>query len=81
MPLTWIIAAAVTFYFWRSPWVLLIVPIGFLLGYAALYTLEEFAEARGWAKAIVKFLTTREKFLRLYVERRELQEQIRMLRT
>jgi 1-acyl-sn-glycerol-3-phosphate acyltransferase len=81
MPLTWLIAAAIGFYFWRSPWVLLIFPLGFLLGYAALYTLEEFAEASGWAKAIVKFLTRREKFLRLYVERRELQERIEMLRT
>lgn len=81
MPLTWIVATAVTSYFSRSPWVLLILPIGFLLGYAALYTLEEFAEASGWAKAIVKFVTTREKFLRLYVERRDLQERIQVIRT
>jgi len=32
---------------------------------------------RGWAKAIVLFLTRKEKFLRLFVERRELQEALR----
>ena len=81
MPLTWIISAAITCYFWRFWWALLVIPAGFLLGYAALYTLEEFEEARGWTRAIVIFLTRREKFLRLFVERRELQEQIKLLRT
>jgi hypothetical protein len=60
---------------------LLVIPVGFLLGYAALYTLEEIAEAGGWANAIFQFLLRREKFLRLFVERRELQEQIKLLRT
>ena len=79
MPLTWLIVAAITYYFVRSPWALLAVPIGFLLGYAALYTLEEFEEARGWARAIWLFLTKRERFLRLYVERREIQEELRAM--
>ena len=43
--------------------------------------LEEIAEAGGWANAIFQFLFRREKFLRLFVERRELQEQIKILRT
>ncbi len=73
MPLTWIIAAAIVYYFWRSWLALAVIPVSFLLGYAALYTLEEFAEARGWARAIRLFLTEREKFLRLFVERREIQ--------
>jgi hypothetical protein len=81
MPLTWIILAGVTFYFWRSLLVLLVLPLGFLLGYAALYTLEELEEARGWAKAIILFLTRREKFLRLFVERREIQDRIAGLKT
>lgn len=76
MPLTWLIAAAIAFYFWRSPWVLLVIPVAFLTGYAALYTLEEFEEARGWAKAIWLFLTKREKFLRRYAERREIHEEL-----
>jgi 1-acyl-sn-glycerol-3-phosphate acyltransferase len=81
MPLTWILAAAAAIYIWKSPFALLVIPVGFLLGYAALYTLEEIAEAGGWANAIFQFLFRREKFLRLFVERRELQEQIRLLRT
>jgi hypothetical protein len=56
---------------------LLAIPIGFLLGYAALYALEEFEEARGWARAIWLFFTKRERFLRLYVERREIQDDLR----
>ncbi len=79
MPLTWLAAAGITYYFVRSPWALLVLPIGFLLGYAALYTLEEFKEARGWARAIWLFLTKRERFLRLYVERREIQAELRAL--
>jgi 1-acyl-sn-glycerol-3-phosphate acyltransferase len=79
MPLTWLVAAGITWYFVRSPWALWAIPIGFLLGYAALYTLEEFKEARGWARAIWLFLTRRERFLRLYVERREIQEELRAL--
>ena len=77
IPLTWLIAAIVVYYFARSPWALLAIPVGFLLGYAALYTLEEFEEARGWARAIWLFLTKRERFLRLFVERREIQEELR----
>ncbi|MBA2334951.1 MAG: hypothetical protein H0V90_08440 [Blastocatellia bacterium] len=34
------------------------------------------AELRGWAKAIWLFLTKREVFLRMFVERRELQLQL-----
>jgi len=79
MPLTWLIAAAVIFYFWHSPWVLLTFPIGFLSGYASLYTLEEFEEMRNWAKAIWQFLTKRERFLRLYVERRNIEADLRGL--
>ena len=77
MPLTWVLSALVTYFFVRSSWALLAIPVGFLLGYAALYTLEEFEEARGWARAIWLFLTKRERFLRLYVERREIQEELR----
>lgn len=76
IPFTWIIATAAVYYFFRSWRVFAVIPVGFLLGYAALYTLEEFAEARGWARAIRLFLTEREKFLRLFVERREIQNDL-----
>jgi len=59
------------------PLALASVPFSFLCGYIALYSLEEIEEMRGWARAIWLFLTKKEKFLRLYVERRELQEALR----
>ena len=78
VPLTWLIAAAVL-YFLSGSWQLALasVPFSFLCGYAALYSLEEFEEMRGWAKAIWLFFKKRETFLRLFVERRELREELR----
>lgn len=77
MPLTWLITAAVVTYFlgWKSG--LLSIPLAFVCGYVALHTLEEVEELRGWAKAIWLFLTRRETFLRMFVERRELQHELR----
>ena len=77
MPLTWIITAIVMYVL--SGWQLALasIPFSFVSGYAALYSLEEITEMRGWAKAIWLYLTKRERFLRLYVERRELQEALR----
>lgn len=72
-PLTWIIAAA-ALYSLSGSWMLALasVPFSFAAGYIALYSWEESTEMRGWANAIWAFLTDKEKFLRLYVERREL---------
>ncbi len=77
MPLTWIIAAIVLYVL--SGWQLALasIPFSFVCGYAALYSLEEIVEMRGWAAAIWLYLTKRERFLRIYVERRELQEALR----
>jgi 1-acyl-sn-glycerol-3-phosphate acyltransferase len=76
MPLTWLIAALAVYYFlgWKSA--LLSVPLTFVCGYIALHTFEEIEELRGWAKAIWLFLTRRETFLRMFVERRELQHEL-----
>jgi hypothetical protein len=52
------------------------VPLTFVCGYIALHTFEEIEELRGWAKAIWLFLTRRETFLRMFVERRELQHEL-----
>lgn len=73
MPLTWLIAAVVL-YFLSGSWLLAIasIPFNFVAGYIALYSLEEGAEMSGWGRAIWTFLTQKEKFLRLYVERKEL---------
>lgn len=77
MPLTWLAAALVLYYFlgWKSA--LLSVPLMVVCGYVALRTLEELEDLRGWAKAIWLFLTKREAFLRMYVERRELLHELR----
>ena len=77
IPFTWIIAAVVLYLL--SGWKLALasVPFSFLCGYAALYSLEELAEMRGWAKAIWLFFTKKDAFLRLFVERRELQDALR----
>lgn len=77
MPLTWLIAAAVLYYFFGWKIALASIPVAIICGYAALYTLEEIEELRGWAKAIWLFLTKREAFLRMFVERRELHRELR----
>ena len=77
VPLTWLIAAVVLYFL--SGWWLAVasVPFSFVCGYIALYSLEEIEEMRGWTRAIWVFLTRRETFLRLFVERREVQEELR----
>ncbi|CAN5444558.1 MAG: lysophospholipid acyltransferase family protein [Acidobacteriota bacterium] len=76
MPLTWLVIAAALYFFFGWKTALISIPVSVICGYAALYSLEEMAELRGWAKAIWLFLTKREVFLRMFVERRELQVQL-----
>lgn len=77
MPLTWTVSAGVLYFYrdWKSA--LVSIPISFLCGYAALRTLEEIEEMRGWINAIRVFFSRREKFLRLLAESRNLHEQIK----
>jgi hypothetical protein len=77
VPLTWLITAIILFFLAGLPLALASIPFSFLCGYIALYSLEEIEEMRGWARAIWLFLTRKEMFLRLYVERRDLQEELR----
>lgn len=72
-PFTWVIAAGVL-YFLSGSWMLALasIPFSFVAGYMTLYSWEEATEMSGWAKAIWTLLTDKDKFLRLYVERREL---------
>jgi hypothetical protein len=79
MPLTWMITAAVVFYFFGWQLAALSVPAAILLGYIALYTLEQTTELSGWAFAIYLYLTKKETFLRLYAERKNLTEQLRAI--
>jgi len=77
-PLTWLITAAIL-YFLSGSWLLAAasLPFSFVAGYITLYSWEEATEMSGWARAIWQFLVQKEKFLRLFVERRELQKQLK----
>jgi 1-acyl-sn-glycerol-3-phosphate acyltransferase len=77
MPLTWIVFAGVLYFYFGWQTALISVPFSFLGGYVALRTLEEIAELRGWAKAILLFIGKREKFLRLLAERGKLFEKVK----
>lgn len=77
IPLTWLILAVVLYFYFGWLVALLSIPFSFLCGYVALRTLEEIAELRGWAKAILLFIRRREAFLRLLAERRNLFEKIK----
>ncbi|QYO66636.1 lysophospholipid acyltransferase family protein [Leptolyngbya sp. 7M] len=76
MPATWLITALVVGYFlgWESG--IFSIPISALFGLVALYTIEQFEDLRGWANAVALFLTKKEVFLRLFVERREMQRKL-----
>ena len=79
VPLTWVITAVVLYFVFG--WIAAVVslPLSFLCGYAALYCLEETAELSGWARAILMFLFKKESFLRLFIERRDLQRELKEL--
>lgn len=79
MPLTWLIAAGFVYYFFGWEWALLSLPLAFLSGYVALISLESFAELGGWGRAIYRFFFDRDDFLRLYVERRDIQQELTRL--
>jgi 1-acyl-sn-glycerol-3-phosphate acyltransferase len=77
IPLTWLVSAVVLYFYFGWLVAFLSIPLSFLCGYVALRTLEEIAELRGWAKAILLFIRRREAFLRLLAERRNLFEKIK----
>lgn len=79
MPLTWIVAAIVIYFYAGWQWAVASMPISFFTGWVALVTLEYFEEYRGWARAIATFFTDRDRFLRLYVERGDIQAGLRRI--
>ena len=78
-PLTWLALAGISFYLWGWKAALLSFPVSVLGGYAAIYSQEKMMELSGWARAIWLFFTRRETFLRMFVERRDLQHELRGL--
>jgi glycerol-3-phosphate O-acyltransferase / dihydroxyacetone phosphate acyltransferase len=78
IPLSWLILAVVLYFYFGWKIALVSIPFSFLCGYIAIRTLEEIEELRGWFKAILLFFRKREKFLRLLVERKELNAEIQV---
>jgi hypothetical protein len=73
MPLTWLIFSGTIGYFFGWKMGLAAFPAAALSGYVALISIEHFEDLRGWANAVGLFLFRRETFLRLFLERRDMQ--------
>lgn len=76
MPLTWVIFAAILYFYFEWQIALAAIPFSFICGYIALRSLEEIVDLSGWLKAISLFFLKREKFLRLLAEKRMLFKRI-----
>lgn len=72
MPITWLILACILYFYTDWKIALASIPFSFLCGYIALRSWEEFAELRGWFRAIWLFIRKRKLFIELLLERREL---------
>lgn len=80
-PLTWLISAGVLYLLSGWQIALASIPFSFVAGYAALYSWEEGTEMSGWGMAIWRFLTQKDRFLRLFVERSDLSKSLKKLNT
>jgi glycerol-3-phosphate O-acyltransferase / dihydroxyacetone phosphate acyltransferase len=75
-PLTWLIVAAVGYYFAGWWAVVLILPLLPLTGYIAMRFLEEWDASIGGLRALMFFLMRRRFFVRLLAERRAIKAEI-----
>jgi glycerol-3-phosphate O-acyltransferase/dihydroxyacetone phosphate acyltransferase len=81
MPLTWLAVSALVFVRWGWQPALVALPLSILCGYVALRSLEELYDMRGWFKAVLLLVRRRQLFLRLLIERRALQDEMRRMET
>ncbi|HEX8188764.1 MAG TPA: lysophospholipid acyltransferase family protein [Pyrinomonadaceae bacterium] len=81
MPLTWLVVSAWAFARWGWRAALLALPLSVVCGYVALRSLEELYDMRGWFKALLLLARRRQLFLRLLIERRALQDEMRRMET
>jgi glycerol-3-phosphate O-acyltransferase / dihydroxyacetone phosphate acyltransferase len=79
VPATWIIVAALCWYFTTLFIALIAFPVVILCGYVAMKFREEVQDLQGWYRASRLFLKNRQRFLRLLLERRKLYERLREL--
>jgi 1-acyl-sn-glycerol-3-phosphate acyltransferase len=77
MPLTWLVVAGLSFYFWGWRAAVLALPAAVVCGYAAMRSLEALHDMGGWFKAVLLLVRRRRLFLRLLVERQALREEMR----
>ncbi len=76
MPLTWLITALVVLYFYGWQIALLSIPITILCGYIALRSSETLVDMRVWISSAWLLFRQRALFLRLLVQRKNLQREI-----
>ncbi|HEX6185851.1 MAG TPA: hypothetical protein VFZ44_18330, partial [Pyrinomonadaceae bacterium] len=81
MPLTWLVVAGYALARWGWTAALVALPLAVVCGYVALRSLEELYDMRGWFKALLLLARRRQLFLRLLIERRALQDEMRRLET
>jgi 1-acyl-sn-glycerol-3-phosphate acyltransferase len=81
MPLTWLVVSAWVFVRWGWQAAIVALPLSILCGYVALRSLEELYDMRGWFKAVLLLVRRRQLFLRLLIERRALQDEMRRMDT
>ena len=81
MPLTWLVVSALVWWSWGWRAALVALPLSALCGYAALRSLEELYDMRGWFKALLLLVRRRQLFLRLLIERQALQDELRRMGT
>jgi len=76
MPLTWLITASVMLYFFGWQVALLSIPLIVFCGYVALRSSEMLVDMSVWLKSAWLLFRQRALFLRLLVQRKNLQEEI-----
>ncbi len=76
MPLTWLITALTVLYFYGWQWALLSIPVTILCGYVALRSSETLIDLSVWLKSVWLLFRQRALFLRLLVQRQNLQKEI-----
>lgn len=81
MPLTWLVVSVWAFVRWGWQAALVALPLSILCGYVSLRSLEELYDMRGWFKAVLLLVRRRQLFLRLLIERRALQDEMRRMET
>lgn len=81
VPLTWIVAAVLTFIFLDFDWrfALASIPFSAALGYIALRSSEELVDLSVWLKSAWLLFRERGLFLRLLLRRKKIQEEIQKL--